>query len=235
VGSADPGRVPGNPASPEPGRSGAGRSGPGRSGPAPARRGSAQAVPSVPNWLSGAWWRTRLVVDGRVVRRPGPALWVQDGERFVDLRGPGSGALDGPRVMAGTVSWDPPLLWWHHAVDSAPEERDDIGRILRRGDRVLVETGLVGSAHGPVPYRERWERLDGPIRPSVRRDRRGFVVRTATPLPLELRIEAPPTPTAGESVSDPPAEKPRPPRAPVPSTPVPSTPVPSTPVPEEEP
>lgn len=215
MGPVDPGRAPGNPAFPEPGRS----------GPASARRGSVQAVLSAPNWLSGAWWRTRLVVDGRVVHRPGPALWVQDGERFVDLRGPGSGALDGPRVMAGTVSWDPPLLWWHHAVDSAPEGRDDIGRILRRGDRVLVESGLVASAHGPVPYRERWERLDGPIRPSVRRDRRGFVVRTATPVPLELRIEAPPTPNAGESASDPHAEAPRPPR----------TPVPSSPVPEEEP
>jgi len=155
--------------------------------------GATDGPAAVPDWLRGAWWRTRLVVDGRVVRRPGPALWVQDGDRFVDLRGPGPSVLDGPRVMAGTVSWEPPHLRWHHAVDSAGDGGDDVGRLVRRGDRVMIETGVVASTRGLVPYRERWERLDGPTPPSIRLDANRFVVRADTPLPLELHIAAPPS------------------------------------------
>jgi hypothetical protein len=191
--------------------------------------------PAVPDWLQGAWWRTRVVVDGRVVRRPGPALWIQDGERFVDLRGPGPSALDGPRVMAGTVTWEPPHLRWHHAVDSAGDSGDDVGRLLRRGEQVVVETGTLAAAGGTVPYRERWERLAGQERPSIRLDDRGFVVTADTPLRLELRIDVPDPPPTDVPVGPSPTAPGPGPQAPVPTNPVAENPVPAPPASQEEP
>lgn len=175
--------------------------------PADPGTGPSRVASTVPDWLNGAWWRTRAVVDGRVVHRPGPALWVQDGQQFVDVRGPGPSPLDGPRVVAGVVSWEPPFLRWHHVVDSAPEDRDDVARIARRGETILLENGMMTTARGSVAYHERWQRLGAEHAPTVRRDQAGFVVLVAAPLPLELRIEArldgPDYPPAGGEPADP--------------------------------
>lgn len=141
-----------------------------------------------PRWVSGAWWRTRLVLDGRVVRHPGPALWLQDGDCYVDLRGPGPSPLDGPRVFAGTTSWSAPHLRWHHVSDSAFGDHADIGRLARRGDETLVETGVVRTGLGSVSYRERWERVATSSAVTIEQRGTAFVVRTDRPLLLELRI-----------------------------------------------
>jgi hypothetical protein len=146
------------------------------------------APTTAPVWVSGAWWRTRLVIDGRVVRHPGPALWLQDGDCYVDLRGPGPSPLDGPRVFAGTTAWSAPYLRWFHEADSVPGRHDDVGRLARRGDVALVESGVVRTATGTVPYRERWERVAGEGRVTVRRVGDGFLARAEVPLPLELRV-----------------------------------------------
>ncbi|MFC0081261.1 hypothetical protein ACFFRE_03685 [Aciditerrimonas ferrireducens] len=160
---------------------------PGSALPAPA---SIREGP-VPDWLSGAWWRTRLVIAGRVVRHAGTALWLQDGTSFLDLRGPGPTGLDGPRIFAGRTSWAPPHLRWHHLLDSLPADDPDVGRIARRDDQVLVESGIFPGPEGTLAYRERWERLLGPDELSIRLDDQGVLVRAARPLPLELRVFVP--------------------------------------------
>jgi hypothetical protein len=151
-----------------------------------------EAGAGTPNWLSGAWWRTRLVIGGRVVRHAGTALWLQDGASYVDLRGPGPTGLDGPRIFAGRTSWAAPHLRWHHLLDSLPASDPDLGRIARRGDQVLVESGVFPGPEGVLAYRERWERLLPPDGVRIRLDDQGVLVSTAWPLPLELRVFPPP-------------------------------------------
>lgn len=146
----------------------------------------------VPSWLSGGWQRSRLVIAGRVVRRAGCALWLQDSSSFVDLRGPGPTGLDGPRIFAGRTTWASPELRWHHLLDSLREaDTEDVGRITRRDDQVLVESGLFPGPDGPIAYRERWERLLRPDEVAIRIDSDGVLVHAGRPLPMELRI--PPT------------------------------------------
>lgn len=148
--------------------------------------------PSAPDWLSGAWWRTRLVLDGRVVRHAGIAVWVHDGASFLDLRGPGPTGLCGPRIFAGTTSWAAPHLRWHHRFDSVAGVEDlDVGRVVLRNGGELVATGVFPGPDGSLSYRERWDRLLGPSDVTVRVDASGVHATSSRPLPLEIRLHLP--------------------------------------------
>jgi hypothetical protein len=111
---------------------------------------------TVPRRFIGAWAREHLEVDGRVVTGTGPAVWVEAGGTYVDVRGPGTIASD--TSFGGRSTWRSPMFTWHHDVDLHPVPASlDRGELVVEGDRI-VETG-VGLTGDGASYEEHWHRL----------------------------------------------------------------------------
>jgi hypothetical protein len=116
----------------------------------------------------GAWSRSRLIVDGvRCVNRC-RVLWLQTPEWYADIRLPDSSRpvrTDGPEAVfarpwafAGTAIWSPPVMTWHHHLDSMREPISDANPLQREGE-ILVEAGTLKWAGLAIPFREEWRRL----------------------------------------------------------------------------
>ena len=119
---------------------------------------------TLPRCFVAAWERMELVVDGAPIAG-GRAVWLEAGDAFVDVRGPGGFASD--TTFAGTTSWADPYLTWSHTVDAERQSDDaelhsdaaDRGLISFVGDD-LIEEGEF-TTDRVVTYREHWHRLAG--------------------------------------------------------------------------
>ena len=116
----------------------------------------------------GAWTRSGLIVDGaRCVNRC-RVLWLQTPVWYADIRLPGPSRpvlTDGPEAVfsrpwafAGTAVWSPPVMTWHHHLDSMRGPISDTNPLQRQGD-LLVEAGTLKWAGLAIPFREEWRRL----------------------------------------------------------------------------
>jgi hypothetical protein len=86
----------------------------------------------------------------------GPAVWVEAGGTYVDVRGPGT--LASNTSFGGRSAWRSSRFTWHHDVDLGPGTTGlDRAELTVEGDRI-VETG-VGLTGADVPYVEHWRRL----------------------------------------------------------------------------
>jgi hypothetical protein len=135
----------------------------------------ADTAPTLPARFVGAWERRELTIDGVPPARIGHAMWVQAGDAFVDVRGPGGFASD--TCFAGTTAWDDPYLTWTHVIDRhASGDGVDRGRITLEGDDLVEEGDFIAGASRA--YRERWSPASGertPVVAAVARD--GVAVR----------------------------------------------------------
>jgi Protein HRI1 len=131
----------------------------------PGKPGPAATLDS---FLLGAWTRSRLVVDGaRCVDRCW-VLWLQTPVWYADIRVPSPARpvpAAGPEAVfarqwafAGTATWSPPVMTWHHHLDSMREPISDANPLDREGD-LLVEAGTLKWAGLAIPFREEWRRL----------------------------------------------------------------------------
>jgi hypothetical protein len=126
---------------------------------------SAAAHRQLPTRFFGSWERRELTIDGvPSSETSGRAIWIQAGDAFVDVRGPGGVASD--TCFAGTAVWEEPYLTWTHEIDRHPSAAGvDRGHITFDGNE-LVETGdFIGGAHHS--YQERWCPARGPRTPVV--------------------------------------------------------------------
>jgi hypothetical protein len=115
----------------------------------------------VPDEMRGVWRRRSIAVDGGAPEDTAYVLWLQATEAFADLRVPLSPA-GGTRVeaFAGTTTWDPPRLTWHHTVDwNGGFAGYDCGDIEWRG-AALVERGTFEDEGRTREYEEVWERAE---------------------------------------------------------------------------
>jgi hypothetical protein len=62
-----------------------------------------------------------------------------------------------PGACAGAATWNPPVMTWHHHLDSI-ESISDSNVLDRQGD-VLVEAGNFRWAGLAIPFREEWRRI----------------------------------------------------------------------------
>ena len=112
----------------------------------------------VPDEFRGVWRRRSIAVDGGAPSEPALVLWLQARESFADLRIPNSG--DAIEAFAGTTTWEPPRLTWHHTIDwnggFAGYDCGDIEWV----DGALVERGTYEEAGQTHEYEEVWDRVD---------------------------------------------------------------------------
>jgi hypothetical protein len=122
---------------------------------------------SLPRCFVAAWERSEFVVDGEPVPDAGRAVWVEAGNAYVDVRGPGG--LASGTTFAGTTAWDEPHLTWTHTIDAEPDgDGVDQGLISFAGDDLIEEGEFIAGR--VVTYRERWQRIqgsDGPVLAAV--------------------------------------------------------------------
>jgi hypothetical protein len=122
------------------------------------------------SFLVGAWTRSRLIVDGVTCVNGCRVLWLQTPMWYADIRLPvpprpyqtaGPEAVFArPWAFAGTATWSPPVMTWHHHFDSMPESISDANPLDREGER-LVEAGTLKWAGLAIPFRQEWRRLSG--------------------------------------------------------------------------
>ena len=121
-------------------------------------RGADLGAPSLPPRFFGAWERRELAIEGVAAANTGLAVWVQAGDLFVDVRGPGGLASD--TCFAGTTTWDAPFLTWAHPIDRHPGgDGVDRGHITFDGEDLIEEGDFIAGASRA--YRERWCRAAG--------------------------------------------------------------------------
>jgi hypothetical protein len=126
---------------------------------------------TVPACFVGAWRRVSIAFDGGVLDEPSDVLWLQARRGFADVRVPSRRGGE-PAAFAGTTTWEPPALTWHHRLDLAPPAPDsapgppDVGAVEWRGDD-LVERGTTVLDGVPTPYEEVWRRETGAPTPVV--------------------------------------------------------------------
>jgi hypothetical protein len=119
------------------------------------------------SFLVGAWTRSRLIVDGSRCVDHCQVLWLQTAVWYADIRLPcraGSMSETGPEAVfarpgacAGAATWKPPVMTWHHHLDSI-ESISDSNALHRQGD-LLVEAGSFRWAGLAIPFREEWRRI----------------------------------------------------------------------------
>jgi hypothetical protein len=126
---------------------------------------------TVDGFLVGAWTRSRLVVNGAHCVDRCQALWLQTTSWFADVRMPRSSqgpiavgpevTLTRPRAFAGTATWDPPVMTWHHQLDYLGDPVSDSMPLEHNGD-LLVEAGHLNWAGLAIPFRQEWRRISQP-------------------------------------------------------------------------
>lgn len=104
----------------------------------------------------GAWLRVSIARDGGRPQEPARVDWLQGPSAFADLRVP-IDAGDELLCFAGTTTWSPPRLTWHHDLDLGTDIGADTGEVSwHNGD--LVEEGVFMIDGRETPYVEVWRR-----------------------------------------------------------------------------
>lgn len=113
---------------------------------------------SVPAAFVGAWQRRSIAFGDEPPGETLDVIWLQTGPGpFADIRI--DRATGAPvACFAGTTTWTPPQLTWHHELDLAPIGRPDVGTVSWHGGD-LVETGETVLDGETVAYTEVWHRL----------------------------------------------------------------------------
>jgi Protein HRI1 len=112
-----------------------------------------------------------IALGGGAPHEPSDVLWLQARRGFADVRVPSRGGVE-PAAFAGTTTWEPPALTWHHRLDFAPAtsvpapEAPDVGAVEWRGGD-LVERGTMLVDGVLTPYEEVWRREVGAVAPVV--------------------------------------------------------------------
>jgi len=118
----------------------------------------------LPDCFVGAWRRVSLALGEAPACEPSDVLWLQARAAFADVRLPRARGAE-PAAFAGTTTWEPPVLTWHHRLDLEPGP-PDTGAVEWHGPD-LVERGVT-CVHGePVTYEEVWRREPGRRAPVV--------------------------------------------------------------------
>ena len=130
---------------------------------------------TVPARFVGAWQRQCLEVDGHAVAGIGPAVWIEAGGTYVDVRA--LGTLASNTGFGGRSTWRAPRFTWHHDVDLDPQPGAVDRATLVPDHDDLIEHGF-GLTGAGVPYVEHWHRLPTTTRvTSVVVHDRGLAVR----------------------------------------------------------
>jgi hypothetical protein len=126
---------------------------------------------TIDSFLVGAWTRSRLVVDGARCTDRSHALWLQTTDWFADVRLPSrsrgpvacgpEAALTRPRAFAGTATWEPPVMTWHHQLDYLGDPISESMALNHEGG-LLIEAGYLKWAGLIVPFRQEWRRISQP-------------------------------------------------------------------------
>jgi hypothetical protein len=121
--------------------------------------------------LVGAWARSRLVVDGMPCVDFCQVLWLQTSDSYADIRVPqrlAEASARGPAAVfarpwafAGVATWEPPIMTWHHHLDSMLQPNVD-SNPLRRDGEMLVESGRFRWAGLWIPFRAEWRKVSRP-------------------------------------------------------------------------
>jgi hypothetical protein len=110
----------------------------------------------IPPEFWGAWRRVSIALGGGPPHEPARVDWLQGPSAFADLRLP-IDATDEPLCFAGTTTFSPTRLTWHHDLDLGTEIGADTGVVSWR-DGDLVEEGVFTIAGRETPYVEVWRR-----------------------------------------------------------------------------
>jgi hypothetical protein len=126
---------------------------------------------SVDGELVGAWTRSRLVVDDTPCIDYCQVLWLQTADWYADIRVPSRPARETaghpstvfcrPWAFAGVATWEPPVMTWHHHLDSMLQATVESNPLGRHGES-LVESGRFKWAGLWIPFRHEWRRLASP-------------------------------------------------------------------------
>lgn len=144
-----------------------------------------------PAAFSGGWQRDGVSVGDEVLREPATAIWLQAGDRYVDIRTSFEpSTLNGPSAFGGTTTFDDNTITWSHHVDcpsgtvvarASETGLADTGHVSWHDYDTFTETGTVPTDDGPAVYEELWRRIpdaqNGPqfsLRPA---DGEGLAVR----------------------------------------------------------
>ena len=129
---------------------------------------------TIDGFLVGAWTRSRLVVDGARCVDRSRVLWLQTVDWYAHVQIPyhseisSSGGpeatLSRPWAFAGTSTWRPPVMTWHHQLDSMREPITESTPLEGAGD-LLIEAGSFKWAGLAIPFREEWRRISRPDAP----------------------------------------------------------------------
>jgi hypothetical protein len=121
--------------------------------------------------LVGAWTRSRLVVDGSRCVDRSQVLWLQTDDWYAHIQIPHpcqashgwrpEAILSRPWAFAGTSTWRPPLMTWHHRLDSMREPITESGPLEGTGD-LIIEAGSFKWAGITIPFRQEWRRISPP-------------------------------------------------------------------------
>jgi hypothetical protein len=113
----------------------------------------------VPEMFRGVWRRRSIAIDGGAPAEPALVVWLQARESFADLRIPNTG--DEIEAFAGSTSWEPPRLTWHHTIDwKGGFAGYDCGDI-EWDNGALIERGTFDDGGQTRGYEEVWDRVDG--------------------------------------------------------------------------
>jgi hypothetical protein len=124
---------------------------------------------TVDGLLVGAWTRSRLVVGGAQCVDRSRVLWLQTEDWYAHVQiphrsRPGWGPeaiLSRPWAFAGPSTWRPPVMTWHHQLDSMREPITESSPLEGKGD-LVVEAGSFRWAGVTIPFREEWRRISSP-------------------------------------------------------------------------
>lgn len=145
-----------------------------------------------PAAFSGGWQRDGVSIGDEAVHEPATTIWLQAGDRYVDLRtSPEPSLLNGPRAFGGSTTFGNNTIRWAHHVDclsdpvAAPAiDRDlaDTGHVSWHDYDTFSETGTVPTEDGPAAYEELWRRIPdaqtGPSFSLTPADGEGLAVRS---------------------------------------------------------
>lgn len=121
--------------------------------------------------LVGAWTRSGLVVDGSRCVDRSAVLWLQTDDWYAHMQIPHpcqapyrwrpEAILSRPWAFAGTSTWRPPVMTWHHRLDSMRQPITESGPLEGKDD-LIVEAGSFKWAGITIPFRQEWRRVSPP-------------------------------------------------------------------------
>lgn len=144
-----------------------------------------------PSAFSGGWQRDGVSVGDEALREPATAIWLQAGDRYVDIRTSFEPSiLNGPGAFGGTTTFsNNTITSTHHIacpsrpVIDGPSTADavDTGHVSWHDYDTFTETGSVPTSSGVTMYEELWRRIpdaqNGPAFSLVPAGGEGIAVR----------------------------------------------------------